>query len=136
MRIRPDGVAHVGHTQFATKLTDLPVGVGLPDPEEIEDELLDYCDVLLGRVDPPLDSPYLQLAEIATGYLARALELNMMIHREERRGTVHRGSPYYKIRTGSLRSFIEMATRMASLGSRRLTEQRLVFDERLDAGDI
>jgi hypothetical protein len=45
---------------------------------------------------------------------------------------VIRGSPYYKFRTGQLRSFIEMAKLMAELGSRRLTQERLLFEARFD----
>jgi hypothetical protein len=135
VRIEPK-VVHPQHVQFSTRLTSVPLGIGLPDPEDIEEELLGYCDVLLGRVASPVSSPYLDLAEVASAYYARAQELDALIHREERRGTVHRGSPLYRTRTGALRSFLEMSKMMASLGSRRLSEQRLIFDERLDAGDI
>lgn len=120
----------VKHAQFGHKLTEVPVSDNLPSAEEIEDELLQYCDVLLGRADPPVESPYLGLAEIATAYYARALEIDMLIHMEERLGEVTRAHPLYRVRTGSLRSFIEMAKKMADLGSRRLTQEQLLAEER------
>lgn len=126
-------VAHPSHIQFGTKLSEVPVSKFLPTPGEIEDELLEYCDVLLGRKDPPVQSPYLALAEIATAYHARALELDMLIHMEERNGAVGRGHPLYKVRTGSLRSFIELSKKMADLGSRRLTQEQLLQAQRLEA---
>lgn len=127
--------AEQSHVQFGSYLTEVPLGSELPSAQEIEDELTEYCDVLLGRVPPPVQSPYLDLCEVATAYLARALELDMLIHNEERRRVVVRGHDLYKVRTGSLRSFIDMAKRMADLGSRRLTQERLLQDQRYDAGD-
>ncbi len=132
--LKESEVRHSSHAQFGHKLSEVPVSDNLPDPGEIEDELLQYCDVLLGRVDPPVDSPYLALAEIATAYYARALEIDMLIYMEERIGSVGRGNPLYKIRTGSLRSFIELSKKMAELGSRRLTQEQLLAQHRLDAG--
>ena len=123
------------HVQFGQKLTDVPVGSHLPSPDEIKDELLGYCDVLLGRVAPPVESPYLGLCEIATAYYARACELDMLIHEEERSARVIRGHPYYRLRTGALRSFIEMSRKMADLGSRRLTQEQLITEQRYDEGE-
>lgn len=123
-------IKHKDHVQFGYKLTEVPVSDNLPTPEEIEDELLQYCDVLLGREDPPVHSPYLGLAEVATAYYARALELDMLIHMEERAAQLSRSHPLYRVRTGSLRSFIEMAKKMSDLGSRRLTQEQLLSEER------
>lgn len=123
------------HVQFSQKLTEVPLGVDLPSPDEIVEELLSYADVLLGRVEPPISSPYLGLAEIATAYYARALELDMRIHEEERAHRVIRGTNYYSIRTGALRSFIELSKKVAELGSRRLTQEQLLFQQRLDEGE-
>lgn len=123
------------HVQFGQKLTDVPLGVDLPTPDEIKDELLGYCDVLLGRVTPPVDSPYLGLAEVATAYFARACELDMLIHEQERTGHVIRGSAYYRLRTGALRSFMEMSKKMADLGSRRLTQEQVLFQAQYDEGE-
>ena len=136
MKIQPSGnAAAPSHVQFGQKLTDVPLGLGLPGVEELQDELLGYTDVLLGREVPPVDSPYLSLMEIASAYHARALEIEMLIHNEEQHRRVVRGSPHYKFRTGQLRSFIEMSKRLADLGSRRLTQETLLNDQRYDAGD-
>lgn len=83
-----------------------------------------------------MESPYLDLCEIASAYYARGLELDMLIHNEERARRVIRGHDLYKVRTGALRSFIDMAKRMADLGSRRLTQEQLLQAQRYDAGDM
>jgi hypothetical protein len=92
---------------------------------------------MMGRSDPPLqlDGFYLDLMEVAAVYYARAKEIDMLIHREEQERRVIRGSPYYKFRTGQLRSFMEGAKMMAELGSRRLTQERLLYEQRLDGGN-
>lgn len=128
-------VAAPTHVQFGQKLTEVPLGANLPSPDEIRDELLGYCDVLLGRTAPPVESPYLSLAEIATAYYARGCELDMLIHEEERANRVIRGTPYYRLRTGALRSFLEMSKKMADLGSRRLTQEQLMYQQRYDEGE-
>lgn len=133
VRIVADAPAH---TQFSHVLTDVPLAAGLPTAEEIEDELLGYCDVLLGRDAPPVESPYLDLCEVATAYYARALELDILIHNEERKRNIVRGHELYKVRTGSLRSFIEMAKKMADLGSRRLTQEQLITQQRYDSDGV
>jgi hypothetical protein len=73
--------------------------------------------------------------EVAAVYYARAKEIDMLIHWEEQNRRVIRGSPYYRFRTGQLRSFMEMAKMMADLGSRRLTQERLLSEQRYDAGN-
>jgi hypothetical protein len=137
MRIdrQAEEVAHPTQVQFGQRLSDVPVGTGLPDIDDLYDELLHYTDVLLGRADPEISSPYLALMEIASAYYARALEVEMQIHMLEQQNKVVRGSPLYKFRTGQLRSFIEMAKRMADLGSRRLTQETLLTEQRYDAGE-
>ena len=124
------------HVQFGHRLTSVPTPAGLPDADEIEEELLGYCHVLLGREEAPVSSPYLALAEIATAYYARAQELNMLIHMGEREGSIKRGSPLYRVRVGALRDFLEMSKEMASLGSRRLTQEQLLAQQRLDDGGL
>ena len=130
--VAPDATAR----KFSRRLTDVEVLEGLPPVEELHDELLGYTDVILGRADPPLeiDGYYLDLMEVAAAYYARAKEIDMLIHWEEQQRRVIRGSGYYKLRTGQLRSFIEMAKMMADLGSRRLTMERLLNDQRYDSG--
>lgn len=119
--------------QFGHKLSSVPIGLGLPTVDELWVEVQDMMDVLLGRVDPPIESPYLALAEVATAYYARAQEIDARIHAGEREGDIVRGSPYYKFRTGELRSFIELSKKVAELGSRRLTQEQLLQAQRLDA---
>lgn len=113
----------------------MPVYQGLPEPDEIYAELYQYTQVLLGRQESPVHSPYLALQEVATAYLARAYELDMMIHELEDKREVSRNAPYYRIRTGVLRSFIEMGRKMADLGSRRLTQETLLSQQRRDLGE-
>lgn len=86
-------------------------------------------DVLLGREAPPIDSGLLTLMEVATAYCARAREMEQVIHRMEADGIVTKGSKLYRLRTGELRSFIEMSKSMAELGSRRVTYERMLWDE-------
>lgn len=135
VRITRPRVSHPAHVQYSQRLTEVPLVVGLPDEDSIYEELQGYTDILLGREEPPVDSPYLQLAEIATAYYARGLELDMLIHQGEDEGVIKRGSQYYRIRTGVLRSFIDMTKRMADLGSRRLTQETLISQQRRDAGE-
>jgi hypothetical protein len=129
-------VASPTHIQFSQRVTDVPLPAGLPTPDEIYDELQGYTDVLLGRVPSPVNSPYLALAEVATAYFARGQELDMLIHEAERSGDVTKNAPHYKIRTGALRSFLEMSKKMADLGSRRLTQEQLLYEARHDAGEL
>lgn len=131
----PGDAAAPSHVQFGQRLSEVPLETGLPSPDEITEELLGYCDVLLGRTDPPTDSPYLALAEIATAYYARACELDMLIHEQERKGHVIRGHALYRVRTGALRSFLEMSKKMSDLGSRRLTQESLLYQQRRDSGE-
>jgi hypothetical protein len=132
MKIQPTVVAP--SKRFGRRLIDVEVLEGLPPVEELQDELLGYANVLLGRADPPTDmDSTLDLMEVAAAYYARAKEIDMLIHWEEQNRRVIRGSPYYKLRTGQLRSFIEMAKMLADLGSRRLSQERLMFEARYDA---
>jgi hypothetical protein len=91
-------------------------------------ELTDMTDVLMGRVPPPVFHGAMTLFETADAYYARASELTMLIQHGEREGVFSKGSHYYKFRTGELRTFMDMAKRAADLGSRRLTEEQLIFE--------
>lgn len=123
-----------GHAQFGKTLTSVLTELGLPeDIHELEQEIDGMVDVLLGRVPSPIESPYLSLQEVATAYHSRAQELDILIHRGEREGRIHRGMAHYKFRTGELRSFIELAKRAAELGSRRLTQETLLNQQRLES---
>lgn len=98
---------------------------GLPNIAVLQEELQDYTDVLLGRVEPPvkLRDRTLALMECSDAYFARASEIKMLIHGLEREGKVLRGTALYQFRTGELATFMEMSKRAADLGSRRLTEE-------------
>lgn len=118
---------------FAQRLTDVPVGVDLPSADEIKDELLSYADVLLGRVDPPVDHGVMTRHEVALAYYARACELEMRIHEQERQGNIVRGSDHYRIRTGALRTFIEMSGKVLQAGSRQLTHEQFLYKMQSDS---
>ena len=109
-------------------LRDVPIGRYLPSVPEMEMELAEMIDVLLGREEPPIDSGVLTLQEVADAYFARGMELTIMIQGLERAGELGRGDEMYKFRTGELRSFVELAKRAGDLGSRRLTAEQLRFD--------
>ena len=57
------------HSQFSSRVTDVPLGVGLStNVDDLYDEIQGYANVLLGRDVPPVDSPYLQLMELAASH--------------------------------------------------------------------
>jgi hypothetical protein len=118
--------------QLGQRLIDIEVGLGLNSVDDLQQEIMGYVDILLGRGESPIDSPYLAMMEVATAYYARAQELDMIIHSAEREGAVMRGSQYYKFRTGELKSFIELARKCADLGSRRLTQEDLLERQRYE----
>lgn len=118
--------------QLGRRLIEVEVGLGLPSVEALWHEIKGYMDVILGRVDAPVLSPYLGLAECSTAYYCRAQEIDALIHAAEREGAVMRGSALYKFRTGELRSFIELSKRASELGSRRLTQEQLLHDQRFE----
>lgn len=98
------------------------------DIDAISRELDAYTDILLGRVDPPVDLGVMTLMEVAEAFHARAREMEMTLLELESNGVVMKGTRPYHFRTGKLRSFIEMSKRTIDLGSRRVTywkEERL-----------
>ena len=131
LRIKKSGPRDV---QFGQKLSSVYVELGLPPVGDLWEEIQGYIDVILGRVESPIDSPYLSMAEVATAYYGRGQEIDALIHKGERLGDIQKGSPYYKFRTGELRSFLELSKRASELGSRRLTQERLLFDQRENDG--
>ena len=85
------------------------------------DELRGYTEVLMGRVDPPINRGLLTMMEVAEAYHARAKEIEMELLEAEAAGAILKGSRPYRFRTGPLRSFIEMCAKTIELGSRRVT---------------
>lgn len=118
--------------QFGERLIDIKTGIGLPDVSELSDELQHYADVILGREEAEMVSPYLGMQEAATAYYCRAQEIDMLIHRGEREKVVVKGSELYHFRTGELRAFLELSKRAAELGSRRLAQEQLLHDQRFE----
>lgn len=101
---------------------------GLPRLPELEEEMQNMYDVLLGRKEPPFNAGTMTLMEVADSYFARMSEVHGLIQKGEREGTVPKGGNYYKFRTGELRTFLDVAKRAADLGSRRLSEEQLEFE--------
>lgn len=128
IRIRRD----TSNVQFGQTVLSIRLGMGLPEVDDLKDELIAMSDVLLGRADCPIESPYLALQEVATAYHARAREIEMLIYNSEQELITRRSDPLYKFRTGALSSFIDMTKRLADLGSRRLSQEQLLYQQRLD----
>jgi len=118
--------------QMGRRLLSIEIGLGLDDVDSLWEEIQGYVDVLLGRKESPIDSPYLAMMEVATAYYARAQEIDAKIHAAERQGAIMRGSPLYRFRTGELRAFIELARKCADLGSRRLSMEDLLERQRYE----
>jgi hypothetical protein len=104
------------------------LGEGL-DHHIMREELEQMTDVLLGRIDPPIDRGAMTMMECAEAFHARASEMEMQLLEAEAAGHVLRGSRTYKFRTGMLRTFIEMCKRSMDLGSRRVTYEKMLRDE-------
>ena len=68
-----------------------------------------------------MENGVLTLMEVANAYLSRGLHLTMLIQHLERDGHVLPKTGFAKFRTGELRTFCELASKAADLGSRRLT---------------
>lgn len=109
-----------GKAYTRTRVRNIHIGDGLPSVVELQAEIDEYMDVLLGRVDAPVQG-VMALMETADMYYARATEILVQIQRGEADGSIPRTSPYVKFRTGELRSFRELAGKSADLGSRRLS---------------
>lgn len=88
--------------------------------------------VLLGRVAPPIDRGVMTLQEVADAYYARAAEITIELHRMEADGVINKGDNLYKFRTGELRTFLEVAKRSSELGSRRLTYEQVMIEQRFE----
>lgn len=129
----PGDIRHPSHVQFGERLTSVPLPAGLPPVEDILAELHEYWDVLLGREEPPIDSPYLGLMEYGVAVYSRGQEIDALIHEGEATGAIKKNTLYYKVRVGALRSFLEAAKKHCDLGSRRLTQEEVISRQRYDA---
>jgi hypothetical protein len=116
--------------RFSKTFLEVQVASGIPHVDKLAQELEDMRNVLFGRVEVDYDSDYLGLMEVSTAYFCRGQEIDELIHKAERDGTVVRGSALYKFRTGELRSFLELTKMAANLGSRRLTQEQLLHNMR------
>lgn len=103
------------------------MGEGVLALSELRSEIDGYVQVLMGRVEPPIDNGEMTLMEYANAVYSRAMEITMMLQRAEADGHVLKGSKHYKFRTGELRTFTEMALRAIDLGSRRVTWAQLEY---------
>ena len=136
---RPGGIPEhpeQGHAPQGGLVREIQMGQGLPPLEDLTSEFEEYMDVLMGRTPPPIDAGHLTLMEVADAYFARASEVQFLILKAEREGGVFKGHSYYKFRTGELRTFLELSKRAADLGSRRLTQARLVHDMTNEANGL
>ena len=86
--------------------------------------------VMLGDTSPPIDRGVMTLQEVADAYFARCTQILIEIKRLEADGVIGKGTSLYKFRTGELRDAIEMLKRASDLGSRRLTYQQFLYEER------
>lgn len=108
----------------------MQLGEGLGKVADLSEEIKGYTNVLLGRVDPPMDAGVATLMECADAYYARACEIDILIHEGEREFEIGKGDPLYKFRTGELRSFLELTKRAQEMGSRRITLAQLMMQGR------
>lgn len=97
------------------------LGEGVLSLAELRSEIDEYVQVLMGRVDPPIDNGEMTLMEYANAVYSRAMEITILLQRAESDGQILKGSRHYKFRTGELRTFTELALRAIELGSRRVT---------------
>lgn len=111
-----------------TSLRYFKVAEGLPTVPEMQIEIQDMMDVLLGREESPVGTGINALMECADMYFARASELTTLILAAEREGAISTTSQTSKFRKGELRTFMEMAKRASDLGSRRITVEQLKFE--------
>lgn len=111
----PDGYQPPTHGIRYFKVGD---GFNLSD---LQAELDEYMDILLGRLDPPNQNGPMTLMEFSETVHARLGEVEIAVLRGESDGTVLKGSRIYKFRTGELRTAQEVFAKAIDLGSRRVT---------------
>lgn len=120
---------HRAHEARTTRrLRTFKIGAGLPEPDEITDELEHMRDILMGRYDSPVTG-VLALMEVADAYFARACELEQLILAAVREGHITKSDPRNSIRTQEIRSFKELSKSAAELGSRRVTVEQMTQEK-------
>lgn len=117
-----------GSAESSKSLRLFRLGEGIPPLSVMRDELDEYTQVLMGRVEPPISNGDMTLMEYANAVYSRAMELTMLIQRGETDGHILKGSKHYRFRTGELRTFTELAMRCIELGSRRVTMAKMEYD--------
>lgn len=129
MKSRSRVVKRRVHT--TNKVRTLKLGRGVKQAIELSVELEDMRDVLLGHADVPegIHPGPLALMEVAEAYFSRACDIEQIILKKEREGSITGDSSLSRFRKGELRSFKEMAKSAADLGSRRLTAESLRFEQ-------
>lgn len=103
----------------------------MPKIIDIQREIDEYLEVLMGHQEPPIRNGVMTMMEVANAYYARAMELTILIHRGESDGIITKTHPYYKLRNGELRKFAELAKSCVELGSRRLTASQIEYQATL-----
>jgi hypothetical protein len=102
---------------------------GLPALSVLEAEVMDMWDVLLGREPSPVNERRTDaMLEVANAYFARASEIAALILKAEREGNLVASSGYSRFRKGELRLFMDVATKTADMGSRRITMKSLQME--------
>ena len=96
----------------------------------MRDELDEMLAVMLGHEPPPVDRGVMTLQETADAYFARCTEIMVQIRRLEADGHINKGEALYRFRTGELRDIMEMLKRASDLGSRRLTYDQYLHEQR------
>jgi len=95
----------------------------------MRDEIDEFMEVLMGREQPPIDNGPLTLMEYANAAYSRGMEITMLIQRSEVDGFTSKGSRLYRFRTGELRAFVELTAKAIDLGSRRVTNAKMMYDQ-------
>jgi hypothetical protein len=113
----------------ATSLRPFDINGGLPRVFDLQVEIQEYWDILLGREESPVQHGISTLMEVADAYFCRASEISALILQAIREGRIGKGSNHDKFRTGELRLFMEAAKRAADLGSRRITTKQIEAEE-------
>jgi hypothetical protein len=118
-RVKKRGTTSKKHPE--SRLLAFRVGEGPVNVAKFSKEVQEMTDVLLGRVEPPINEGAMTLLTVADAYFARGSEMAMQIHRAERQGVIDNKSPAYRFRTGELDKFLTMAKRRGDKGSRDIT---------------